>query len=92
MNVLWYDYVKPKYSEKAKFCYTNADSFIVYTKKDDIYKDIAKDVESRFDTSNFELYMPVLKGKNKKKVIGLTKNELGGKMMAKFVGTRSKNL
>ena len=67
MNVLWYDYVKPNYSEKAKFCYTNADSFIVYTKKDDIYKDIAKDVESRFDTSNFELYMPVLKGKNKKK-------------------------
>ena len=67
MNVLWYDYVKPKYSEKAKFCYTNAGSFIVYTKKDDIYKDIAKDVESRFDTSNFELYMPVLKGKNKKK-------------------------
>ena len=28
------------------------DSFIVYIKIDDIYKDIAKDVETRFDTSN----------------------------------------
>ena len=30
----------------------DTDSFIVYIKTDDIYKDIAKDVETRFDTSN----------------------------------------
>ena len=29
-------------------------SFIVYIKTDDIYKDIAEDVETRFDTSNYE--------------------------------------
>ena len=37
----WYDYVKLKYCEKAKLCYMNTDSFIVYVKTDDIYKDLA---------------------------------------------------
>ena len=59
------------------------------TKADDIYKDIAEDVETRFDTSNDELDRPLAKGKNKK-VIGLMKDELGGKIMIKFVGLRAK--
>ena len=46
----WYDYVKPKYGENAKLCYMDTDSFIVHVKTDDIYKDIAKDAEARFDT------------------------------------------
>ena len=46
----WYDYVKPKYSENTKFCYMDTDSFIFYVKTDDIYKDIAENVETRFDT------------------------------------------
>ena len=37
----------------------DADSFIVYTKTDDIYRDIAKNVETRFDTSNYELERPL---------------------------------
>ena len=40
--------------------------FIVYSKKDDIYEEIAEDVETRFDTSNYELYRPFSKGKRKK--------------------------
>ena len=40
-------------------------SFIVYMKTKDIYSDIVKDVEIRFDTSNYELDRPLLKGKNK---------------------------
>ena len=63
--------------------------FIVYTKTDDIYKDIAEDVETRFDTSNCKLERWVAKGKNKK-VIGLMKDELGRKIMTKFVGLREK--
>ena len=51
-------------------CYKDTNNFIVYIKTDDIYRDIAENVETRFDTS-----LP--KGKNKK-VIGLMKNELGG--------------
>ena len=43
-----------KYGEKARMCYIYTDiSFIVYIKTDDIYKDIAEDVETRFDTSNY---------------------------------------
>ena len=50
MNEFWYDYVKSKYGEKAKLCYMDMDSFIVHIKADDIYKDIAQDVETRFET------------------------------------------
>ena len=63
MHDFWYDYVKPKYVETAKLCYMDEDSFIEYAKTDDIYKDIAKEVETRFDTSNYELDRPLLKGK-----------------------------
>ena len=52
---------------------------------DDIYKNIAEDVETRFDTSNYELERPLPKVKNKK-VIQLRKDELGRKIMTKFVG------
>ena len=47
------DYLKPKYGENVKICNMDTDSLIVPVKADDIYKDIAKDVETRFDTSNF---------------------------------------
>ena len=73
MYEFWYDYVKPKYGENAKLCYMDTDSFIVHVKTDDIYKDIAEDVETIFDTSNFEIDRPLPIGKNKK-VIGLMKN------------------
>ena len=45
MYEFWYDYLKPKYSETVKLCYMDTDSFTVHVKADDIYKDIAKDVE-----------------------------------------------
>ena len=44
---------------KAKLCYIDADSFILYIKTDDICKDIAEDVETRIDTSNYELDRPL---------------------------------
>ena len=81
--------VKPRCGENAKLCYMDADSFIVHLKTDDIYKDISEDAGTRFDPSNFEIGRPVTKGKNKK-VIGLTKDELGGKIMKEFVGIGAK--
>ena len=48
----------------------DTDSFIAYIETDDFYKDVAEDVETRFDTSNVELGRPLPKVKNKK-VIGL---------------------
>ena len=42
-----------------KICYMDTESFIVHVKTDDIYKDIAEDVETRLDTSNFEKDRPL---------------------------------
>ena len=53
MYEFWYDYVKPKYGKKAKICYMDTDSFIIYIKTEDFHKDIADDVEKIFDTSNY---------------------------------------
>ena len=64
------------------------DNFIAPVKTDDIYKDIAEDVETRFDNSNFEIEIPLPKGKNKK-LIGLMKDELGGQIMKEFFGLRA---
>ena len=84
----WYDYVKPKYGEKGKLRYMDIDSFIVYIKTD-IYKDIAENVETRLDTSNYELNRPLMKVKNMR-VIGGMKDELGGKIIKELVGLRAK--
>ena len=63
---------------------------IVYIKTDDVYKDMAEDVETRFDTSNYELDRPFPKRKNKIG-IGLMKDELSGKITRKLVELRGKN-
>ena len=63
MYEFWYDYVKLKYGEKVKLCYMDIDSFLAYIKIDDIYKDIAEYVETRFDTLNYELDTPLPKKK-----------------------------
>ena len=86
MYELWCDYVKPKYGENANLCYMNIESLIVQVKTDDIYKDIAKDVETRFDISSFR---PLPKGKYTK-VIGLMKGELGEQIMKEFIELRIK--
>ena len=87
MHDFWYDCLKPKYWEKEKLCSMDTDSFIVYIKTNDIYADIAKVVETRFDTSNYELDRPLPK---EKIIIRLMKNELGGKKMKEFAATRAK--
>ena len=67
------------------------DSFVIHIKTEDFYKDIANDVEKWFDTSNYdendERPLPISKNK---KVTGLFKDELGGKIMKVFVGVRAK--
>ena len=67
----------------------DTDSFIVHVKTCDVYKDIEKDVEKRFDISNYEIDSLLPKGKNEK-VIGLVKDELGGQTMKEVVGLRAK--
>ena len=83
------DYMKPKYNDNVRLCYMDTDSFVMHIKTNDFYKDIASDVENRFDTSNYEVNRPLPTGKNKK-VIGLMKDELGGKIITEFVTLRPK--
>ena len=54
MYEFWYDYMKPKYGGNVKLCYMDTDSFIMHIKTEDFCKDIADDVEKRFDISNYD--------------------------------------
>ena len=66
-----YDYMLPKNGECIKLCYMDTDSFVYDIDTEDFYKDIAEDVDTRFDTSGYcDRPLPI--GKNKK-VIGLMK-------------------
>ena len=89
MCEFWYDYMKPKYGNDVKLCYMDTDRFIMSIKTNDFYKDIANNVEKRFNTSNYEVNRPLPTGKNKK-IIGLMKDELGGKIITEFVTLRPK--
>ena len=81
--------MNPKYGNNVTLCYMDTASFIMNIKTEDFYKDIANGVEKRFDTSNYEVNRPLPTGKNKK-VIGLMKDELGGKIITEFVFLRPK--
>ena len=72
MYEFWYDYINPKYQDDVRLCYMDTNSFIIYIKTEDVYEDVADDVEKRFDTSNYEfnsteanISLPT--GKNEKK-------------------------
>ena len=91
MYKFWYDYIKPKYEDRAKLCYTDTDSFIIHIITEDFFEDISNDVEKWFDTSNYDKNdkRPLPIGKNKK-VPGLFKDELGGKIITEVIALRSK--
>ena len=86
-----YDYMRPKYGSKVKLCYIDTESFLYEVETEDFYRDIAKDVKKRSDTTGYSKddnrSLPI--GENKK-VIGLMKDEFGGKIMTEFVAIRAK--
>ena len=87
-----YGYVKPKYGEKAKLLFTDTDSLMYEIETEDFYKDISYDVPLMFDTSNFPKgHASGIKTGVNKKVIGMFKDEAGGKISTEFVGLRAKN-
>ena len=85
------DYIKPKYGDRAKLCHMDTDSFVIHILTEDLYEDIANDVERWLDTSNYdendERPLPI--GKNKE-VIVFFKDELGGKVMIEFCALKPK--
>ena len=93
MYKFWYDYFKPKYGDRAKLCYTDTDSFIIHIITEDFFEDISNDVEAWYDTSNYDendkRLLPI--GKNKK-VIGLFKDKLGGRIIKNFAHLELKHI
>ena len=86
-----YNYIKPKYGDKAKLLFTDTDSLMYEIQTEDFYKDISQDVKDRFDTSDYLPNHPsgIPSGFNKK-VLGMFKNEVGGEIIDEFVGLRAK--
>ena len=86
-----YNYIKPKYGNKAKLLFTDTDSFLYEIQTEDFYKDISGDVRDRFDTSDYPEGHPsgIPTGINKK-VLGMFKDEAAGKIIKEFVGLRAK--
>ena len=90
MYEFWYDYIKPKYKDKAQLCYMDTDSFIIQIETEDFYKNIADDVDKWFDTSGYNKDGNRLPVGINKKVSGMFKDELNGKMMKDFIALRAK--
>ena len=70
MYEFWYDYIKPKYGDRAKLLYMDTYSFVIHIITEYFYEDIADDVEKWFDTSNYDQNdkRPLSIGKNKKSI------------------------
>ena len=63
------------------------DSFIVQVKSEDVYEDLAGDVETKFDTSNYEVKRL---HRQKQNVIELMKDKLSGEIIEEVVTLGSK--
>ena len=94
-----YNYIKQKYGEnseqssnqRAELLFTDTDSLMYEITTEDFYKDTSKDVDEKFDTSNFEKdHISGIASSKNKKVIGMMKDEAGGKQITEFVDLRSK--
>ena len=91
MCEFWYDYVKPKNNDKAKLCYMDTDNFVINIFTEVVFEDINNDDQRWFDTSDFDKNnkRSLQIGANKK-VIGMFRDELGGKIMKDFCARRAK--
>jgi len=85
-----YNYIKKKYGPKAKLLMTDTDSLMYEIETDNFFEDIREDIRDKFDTSNFEKYNPSSLPRLNKKVPGMFKDEVGGKIISEFVGLRAK--
>ena len=89
MYEVWYDYIKPKYEDRAKLCYTDTDGFVINIITEDYFEDISDDVERWLGTSSYVDKRPLAIGKNKR-VPDLFNDELGGKIIKEVVALRPK--
>ena len=86
-----YNYIKNKFHNKATLLFTDTDSLAYEIETEDFYKDISDDVRGFFDTSNFPKgHSSGIEVGCNKKVVGMFKDEAGGKIIREFVGLRAK--
>ena len=88
MYEFWSDYIG-----KAKLCYIGTNSSIINIKTEDFFEYVSNDVERWFNTSNYDKNekRPLPIGKNKK-VPGLFKDGLGGKIITEVVALRPRSI
>ena len=84
----YYNNLKKTYSDKIQLLYTDTDSLIVKVDTEDIYADMAQNLDD-YDTSNYPADHPLFSNTNKK-IIGKFKDELGGQLLTEFIGIRPK--
>ena len=89
MHEFHYDYMNPKYVTNLWLCYMDTNSLVYNIKINDFYEDIASDIKAKFDASGYSCSHPLSMGLNKK-MIGLMKDELGGRIMTAFLALRPK--
>ena len=91
----WYEHLKKIYGERVKLLYTDTDSFIIEVETDDVYRDMI-DHKELYDFSNYPKEHRLRKAvgedfiEKNKAVIGLFKDESGGRYGEEYAGVRSK--
>ena len=85
-----YHHIKKKYGNRANLLFTDTDSLCYDIQTEDFYDDIRDDVTRMYDTSAYPLDHPAGLPQVNKKIIGLMKDEAGGRQIKEFVGLRSK--
>ena len=95
MFEFWYGYINPKYQSNPKLCYIDTGSFIIHIKTEDFYKNIVDDVKKniwkfKFQISTFQIRKLIDHYQKEKKIIGLMKDKLGGKILPKIVALKLK--
>ena len=91
MYEFWYDYIKKQYKIETMQNYVKCiqTALLLILKQKISMKILLIMLKKKFDTSNYEINRPLPKGNNKK-VIGLMKDKLGGKIMTEFAARRPK--
>lgn len=84
MYEFFYDFIKPKYGDRATLLMTDTDSTLLHVKTPDLYQDMSKNLDA-YDTSDFDPDHICHSLKNKK-ALGLFKDELPRHVISEFVG------
>ena len=88
MYQFWYDHLKQKYGNKIHLIYTDTDSFVIEVETDDIYKDMYADGHL-YDFSDYHENHHNYNLTNKK-VYGIFKDDLNGKIIVEFTADKPK--